>query len=96
MESLTIETCECTWIFQTDPNRFRRAFKPERAGTVIAASQWHPYLWVEVDRDRDTFTIYLTSGGTRMIRSSRHVGDCEKCRQDRLFGSVDHPVSHGF
>jgi hypothetical protein len=82
METVTIETCDCTWIFDADTMRFRRVLRDTEGDGRSFATAWLPYFRLEVNPDTETFTVVLTAGGTRMIRSSSHVGDCDQCRHD--------------
>jgi hypothetical protein len=81
MEPTIIESCHSTWIFDIEGMRFRRILLDVESGGRRVATDWRPYYRLEVDPYSETFIVYLNIAGTRMIRSWRHVGDCDQCGQ---------------
>jgi hypothetical protein len=81
-ETVTIESCHSTWIFDTDRMRFRRILKGTEVGGQPVATGWRPYYRLEADPHSETFTVYLNLAGSRMITSWRHSADCAQCGQN--------------
>ncbi len=77
MESLVIESCHSTWLFDQDNTRFRRVLKGQAGGPV--STSWQPCFGVEIDPDSESFVVLLNPEGTRLLRSWRHVEHCAQC-----------------
>jgi hypothetical protein len=79
MEPTVLESCNTTWLFDTDRMRFRRILKPAEAKVHPVTTAWRPYFGLEVDPDSESFAVLLNPDGTRWLRSWRHTRDCEDC-----------------
>jgi hypothetical protein len=82
-ETVTIESCHSTWIFDTGRIRFCRILKGTEVGGQPVVTGWRSYSKLEDHPDSETFTVYLNDAGTRMIRSWRHEADCAQCNEHR-------------
>jgi hypothetical protein len=73
-----VESCNSTWLFDTQRLRFRRVPK----GISLEAphgGEWRPYARLELEPDADAFVVALNEDGTRLLRSWRHNGPCPQC-----------------
>jgi hypothetical protein len=78
--SVTIlESCNSTWVFDTERLRFRRILKGIEVQDRAVATAWRPYATLELSADSEAFTVLLNEEGTRMICSWRHTQDCAQC-----------------
>ncbi len=77
--TLVLESCNSTWIFDTERMRFRRILKdldPEIQG---ASTAWRPYFGLELSADSESFVVLLNPDATRLLRSWRHTEHCQQC-----------------
>lgn len=79
MDPLVFESCNSTWIFDTEGMRFRRILKGIEVEDHPVATQWRPYAGIEYSDDSESFTVVLNEGGTRLLRSWRHTEACTQC-----------------
>jgi hypothetical protein len=79
MDQILMESCHCTWIFDTYRMRFRRVLKGLGVGPPDVATEWRPYHRLDVDRTSRAFTVVLDPRGTRRIRSWQHDEHCVQC-----------------
>lgn len=77
---MTIESCNATWIFDTERRRFRRILRGVEVEGQAVSTGWRTYHHLELKEDSEIFTIALTSDGSRLIQSWRHIGECPQCR----------------
>jgi hypothetical protein len=76
---MIVESCNSTWLFDTERMRYLRVLKGLDVGGRPAATDWCRYFGLEVDPDSESFVVMLNSQGTRLLRSWRHTGDCAQC-----------------
>ncbi|MFZ0171955.1 MAG: hypothetical protein WAL04_09770 [Acidimicrobiales bacterium] len=76
---LVIDSCHSTWLFDVPALRFRRFLKGLDVDLSLAATDWRPYVHLELAEDSDAFVVVLNEAGTRRIRSWRHVDGCDEC-----------------
>jgi len=80
--TITLESCQGSWMFQPARMRFRRALRvPGRPG---ATTEWCTYFGLHfVDADR--FVVLLNPQGTRLLHSWRHRPGtgCDACTGPR-------------
>lgn len=83
LDTLVLESCHSTWIF--DPRRleFCRILKGVEVGGRSVVTDWRPYWQVQLDTESEAFTVHLNAAGTRLIRSWRHASNCEQCGASR-------------
>ncbi len=74
-----LESCNSTWVFDTDHLRFRRILKGIEVQDRTVVTSWRPYARLELAVDSDAFTVLLNEKGTRMICSWRHSPECTQC-----------------
>lgn len=79
MEAVVFESCNSTWVFDTEGMRYRRVLKGIAVADMPVATHWRSYFGVEVNEDSEAFTVLLNPEGTRLIRSWRHTSDCTQC-----------------
>jgi hypothetical protein len=79
VSSTVFESCNSTWIFDSQHMRFRRILKGIEVDDRAVFTAWRPYFGLEVAEDSEAFTVLLNPEGTRLIRSWRHAGDCAQC-----------------
>jgi hypothetical protein len=79
LDVIVLESCHCTWIFDSPRRRFCRILKgiEVKGGSVTTA--WRPYWRVQLDPESEGFIIYLNEARTRLIRSWRHTKNCDQC-----------------
>jgi hypothetical protein len=76
---MVFESCNSTWVFDTEHMRFRRILKGVEVDHRAVATGWRPYFGLDLADDSEAFTVLLNPAGTRLIRSWRHRGDCAQC-----------------
>jgi hypothetical protein len=76
---VVFESCHSTWVFDTEHKRFRRILRGIEVHDRAVVTEWRPYFGLEVPDDSEAFTVLLNAGGSRMIRSWRHTGNCQQC-----------------
>jgi|ACXJ01.1.fsa_nt_gi hypothetical protein len=76
---IVLESCNSTWVFDTEKNRFRRVLKGPDVENSQAATDWHPYYGLELDDNSEYFAVALNKAGTRILRSWRHLDHCHLC-----------------
>jgi hypothetical protein len=79
VEPQVLESCNSTWLFDTERMRFRRILKGVDLGRHPATTEWRSYTRLELDPDSESFVVILNGEGTRMLRSWRHTADCSQC-----------------
>ena len=79
MTPVIFESCHSTWVFDTEHMRFRRILRGIEVHDRAVVTEWRPYFELDVSDDSEAFTVFLNPGGSRMIRSWRHTGDCKQC-----------------
>jgi len=79
VDFLVIDSCHSTWLFDVPALRFRRMLKGLDVDPSLAATDWRPYVRLELAEDSDAFMVVLNEAGTRRIRSWRHVDGCDQC-----------------
>jgi hypothetical protein len=73
------ESCNSTWVFDSEHMRFRRILKGIEVDSRPVCTEWRSFYGLEVADDSESFTVLLNPEGTRLIRSWRHTGDCNQC-----------------
>ncbi len=73
------ESCNSTWVFDTDHMRFRRILKGIDVEGRRVVTQWRQYYGLETREGSEAFTVFLNPQGTRLIRSFRHTHECTQC-----------------
>jgi hypothetical protein len=76
---VVIDSCHSTWLFDEPALRFRRILKGLEVDPSLAATDWRPYVRLELAEDSEAFVVVLDEAGTRRIRAWRHVEGCEQC-----------------
>jgi hypothetical protein len=79
MEPIVIESCNSTWLFDTERMRFRRLLRGADVGRHTATTEWRAYFGLEVDPHSESFVVVLNAEGSRLLRSWRHTNDCAQC-----------------
>jgi hypothetical protein len=79
MDIISLESCHSTWIFDVSRMRFCRILKNIEVSQRRVTTEWRPYAYLEIDPDRETFSVYLKADRSRVVRSSRHTADCVQC-----------------
>lgn len=79
MEPFVLESCNSTWLFDTERGRFRRVLKGLDIGRHPTMTEWRSYARLEVDPRSEAFVVILNEEGTRMLRSWRHTDRCSQC-----------------
>lgn len=79
MDAIILESCNSTWIIDTQRLRFRRILKDVEVSAHRVTTEWRPYCQIVFDEHGESFTVTLTPDGTRRIRSWRHRADCAQC-----------------
>lgn len=74
---IVLETCHSTWVFDEENHRFRRSLKGPVRERV--STEWRPYDHLVVVPDEDAFLVFLDRHGTRVLRSTHHVANCQNC-----------------
>jgi len=76
---MILESCNSTWLFDTEGKRFRRVLKGVDVGHHATATAWRPYHRLEIDPGSEGFIVVLNAEGSRLLRSWRHTRDCAQC-----------------
>ncbi len=79
VDTLVLESCHSTWVFDADRMRFRRVLKGLDLDARNASTAWRPYYGLELDPVSESFVVLLNPEGTRLLRSWRHVHHCPQC-----------------
>jgi hypothetical protein len=79
VESLVLESCHSTWVFDIERGRFHRILKGFDVEEHPVTTQWRMYYGLEFKEDSEAFTVLLNPEGTRLIQSWRHTRDCTQC-----------------
>jgi hypothetical protein len=79
MEPLILESCNATWLFDTEGLRFRRILKGIEVDGHSISTGWRTYDRLEFKEGSDIFIVVLSSDGSRLIQSWRHTEDCAQC-----------------
>ena len=74
-----IESCNSTWLFDTDRKRFRRVPRGASLDMPAVSGDWERYYKLEVDVEDDSFLVTLNEAGSRLLRSFRHGDPCTQC-----------------
>jgi hypothetical protein len=75
---VVLESCNSTWLFDSNNSVFCRVVKGEGSHQV-AASKWQPYHRLELEQGTEYFVVWLNPEGTRRLRSWRHQEHCDAC-----------------
>jgi hypothetical protein len=79
VDAFVLESCNSTWLFDTERMRFRRVLKGADVGRRPTATEWRPYFGLDLDPDSESFVVLLNAEGTRLLRSWRHTHRCTQC-----------------
>ncbi|MGD0748927.1 MAG: hypothetical protein ABSB68_14060 [Acidimicrobiales bacterium] len=79
MDTVILESCHSTWVFDSARMRFCRILKGIEFAKRSVSTEWRPYWDLEINPGDETFTVYLNATRTRVIRSWRHTKDCVQC-----------------
>jgi GH25 family lysozyme M1 (1,4-beta-N-acetylmuramidase) len=79
VEPFILESCNSTWLFDTERMRFRRVLKGIDVGRHQAATEWRLYFRLDLDPRSESFVVVLNADGTRLLRSWRHTEQCAQC-----------------
>lgn len=82
IEVAVLESCNSTWLFDTDRGRFRRVPRGTRLDFPAADAEWEPCFGIEVLPETNAFVVHLNETGTRLLRAYRHADPCEHCGTD--------------
>jgi len=74
-----LESCNSTWIFDTEKMRFRRILKGLDLDARQASTAWRPFFGLHLDPGSESFVVLLNPDGSRLLRSWRHVEHCRQC-----------------
>lgn len=84
MVPLVVESCHSTWLFDMDRMRFRRILRGPELSHPHATTAWRPFYGLEGEEGSDSFVVLLNPGGTRLLRSWRHLsGYCPSCGEEQ-------------
>lgn len=78
-DTVVIESCHTTWVFDVNRQRFRRVPRGSAMETPVPAAEWTDYFALEIDPDSDAFVVSLNEAGTRLLRSYQHHDPCPQC-----------------
>lgn len=78
-----MESCHSVWVFDTEERRFRRLVKGAMVADAPTMTAWRPYFGLDIDPESGAFVVVLDQGGTRLLRSWRHVEPCTRCSDVR-------------
>jgi hypothetical protein len=79
MEPFVVESCNSTWLFDTERMRFRRVLKGVDVGRHPATTQWRPFFGLDLDPASESFVVVLNAEGSRLLSSWRHTEQCAQC-----------------
>ena len=79
MDAIVLNSCHCTWIFDTYLLQFCRILKGIEVAGRSVSTEWRPYWQLELDPEAEGFSLYLNASRTRLIRSWRHTQNCPQC-----------------
>ena len=77
--NLVIESCNSTWLFDSEKSRFRRVPRGTPIDLPAPDAEWQRYWRLEVDPETDAFLVSLNESGSRLLRSFRHTPPCHQC-----------------
>ncbi|MGO8870350.1 MAG: hypothetical protein ACLQPH_02930 [Acidimicrobiales bacterium] len=80
MDTVIVESCHSTWVFDSTRMRFCRILKGIEVAHRSVSTEWRSYTNLEFSPRDETFTVYLNVRHTRLIRSWRHTRGCLQCR----------------
>ena len=75
----TIESCNSTWLFDAERQRFRRVPKGTSLDVPATPDEWQRYYSLELEDESGAFVVTLNETGTRLLRSYRHQSPCPHC-----------------
>lgn len=78
-ETVVIESCHTTWVFEPARQRFRRVPRGSVMEAPVPETDWTEYFGLEIDPDSDAFVVSLNEAGTRLLRSYQHHDPCPQC-----------------
>lgn len=81
-DTLILESCANTWLFDTERQRFRRVPRGDALQAPVPPSAWTEYFKLEIDPETDAFVVSLNPGGTRLLRSYTHTDPCPHCTEE--------------
>jgi hypothetical protein len=84
---LALESCHSTWLFDQVDHRFCRVLKSSALQSAVA-TDWRPYHHLVMHDASGAFVVFLDESGSRLLRTWRHVENCERCG-----GEVTTPLS---
>jgi hypothetical protein len=90
-----IESCNSTWLFDSDRGRFRRVPKGSSIDVPAPPEEWQRYYSLELDADTGAFVVTLNENGTRLLRSYRHTTPCPHCDANPTTELSLEAVKHG-
>src|ERR1700691_3616823 len=79
VDAFVLESCNSTWLFDTERMRFRRVLKGVDVGRRPTTTEWRPYFGLDLDPRSESFVVVLNAEGTRLLRSWRHTHQCSQC-----------------
>jgi hypothetical protein len=79
VDAFVLESCNSTWLFDTERMRFRRVLKGADVGRRPTTTEWRPYFGLDLDPRSESFVVLLNAEGTRLLRSWRHTHQCTQC-----------------
>jgi hypothetical protein len=79
VDAFVLESCNSTWLFDTERMRFRRVLKGADVGRRPTTTEWRPYFGLDLDARSESFVVMLNPEGTRLLRSWRHTHQCSQC-----------------
>jgi hypothetical protein len=79
VDAFVLESCNSTWLFDTERMRFRRVLKGADVGRRPTTTEWRPYFGLDLDPVSESFVVLLNAEGTRLLRSWRHTHQCTQC-----------------
>ena len=78
---ITLPTSNCWWIFDESRMVYRRIPRDMDPSAFVLVDDWETYSDLEIDADNSSFTLFLNSEKTRMMKgyidSEEHEGDYE-------------------
>ncbi len=79
VDAFVLESCNSTWLFDTERMRFRRILKGADVGRRPTTTEWRPYFGLDLNPRSESFVVMLNPEGTRLLRSWRHTERCSQC-----------------
>jgi hypothetical protein len=82
VEVQVVESCNSTWLFDTERARFRRVPRGTKLDFPATDVEWEPFHGLELLPGTGAFVVRLNESGTRLLRAYQHTDPCDQCGDD--------------